>query len=300
MEKLKCPDCGCEHVVYDKEKGEAICGECGLVIDVFSYSLEPEWRGIEPADCEEKARAGMPVSLSIYDMGFATEISFRDRDAHGNWISPVTKTQMRRLRIWNKRNRLFASARNMPNAMSELSRLCDKLLVPHAVKEEAALIYRKVVEAGLIRGREVNAFVAASLYVACRKFGVMRTMKEIANESVAKTCAVRRCYRIILEALNIQVPLQDPIAYASRIASAAEISGESLKLAVEILKSARRKRLLCGAHPMCQAAAALYIACKLNGEEKRQADIAAAAGITEVSLRNNIKRICRRLGIRYK
>jgi len=43
------------------------------------------------------------------------------------------------------------------------------------------------------------------------------------------------------------------------------------------------------------AAAALYIACKQAGEKKTQKDIADAAGVTEVTVRNRFKNLKRQL-----
>ena len=37
------------------------------------------------------------------------------------------------------------------------------------------------------------------------------------------------------------------------------------------------------------AAAALYLSCVINGENKTQKDIAIAAGVTEVTIRNRYK-----------
>jgi transcription initiation factor TFIIB len=37
------------------------------------------------------------------------------------------------------------------------------------------------------------------------------------------------------------------------------------------------------------SAAALYVACVMNGENKTQKDVAEAAGVTEVTLRSRLK-----------
>jgi transcription initiation factor TFIIB len=47
-----------------------------------------------------------------------------------------------------------------------------------------------------------------------------------------------------------------------------------------------RKQISAGKDPMGIAATALYIACLNTGEKRTQTDIARAAGITEVTLRN--------------
>jgi transcription initiation factor TFIIB len=59
----------------------------------------------------------------------------------------------------------------------------------NAVIEKTAYIYRKVQEAGLVRGRKVNTVLGASLYVACREFEIPRTLREISlvnNENIER------------------------------------------------------------------------------------------------------------------
>jgi transcription initiation factor TFIIB len=50
-----------------------------------------------------------------------------------------------------------------------------------------------------------------------------------------------------------------------------------------------KKEISAGKHPMGLAATVLYISSLNTGVYIRQADIASAAGITEVTLRNRIK-----------
>ena len=47
-----------------------------------------------------------------------------------------------------------------------------------------------------------------------------------------------------------------------------------------------QRRISAGKLPMGLAATVLYISCLKNGENKTQKDIAEAAGVTEVTLRN--------------
>ena len=48
-------------------------------------------------------------------------------------------------------------------------------------------------------------------------------------------------------------------------------------------------RTSAGKDPMGLAAAALYVACVMLGESKTQKDVAEAAGVTEVTIRNRYK-----------
>jgi transcription initiation factor TFIIB len=101
----------------------------------------------------------------------------------------------------------------------------------------------------------------------------------------------------LLRELEIQMPIADPLTYISKIAERTGISGDTQGLAIKILRQARRKRAASGKDPMGLAAAALYIACLQNNEKKTQKDIAEAAGVTEVTVRNRYKSLKRQLGL---
>jgi len=182
--------------------------------------------------------------------------------------------------------------------MAELDRLSDKVYAPGPVKEKAAVIYRKALDKGLVRGRSIAAIAAAALYAACRTSETPRTLREIADASLVDKKDVARCYRLLLRELNIRMPIADPLTYISKIAERTGISGPTQGLAIKILGKAKRKRAASGKDPMGLAAAALYIACLQNNEKKTQKDIAEAAGVTEVTVRNRYKSLRRNLGLK--
>jgi transcription initiation factor TFIIB len=93
------------------------------------------------------------------------------------------------------------------------------------------------------------------------------------------------------------MPIADPLTYVSKIAERTGISGKTQGIAIKFLRQAKRKRVSAGKDPMGLAAAALYIACLQNDEKKTQKDIAEAAGVTEVTVRNRYKSLKRQLKI---
>ncbi|HDM26842.1 MAG TPA: transcription initiation factor IIB, partial [Candidatus Bathyarchaeota archaeon] len=220
----------------------------------------------------------------------STSIGRIDRDAFGHSLPASTRLQMWRLRKWQIRSRVHSSIdRNLTQAMAELDRLCDKTFTPTPVKERAAMIYRKALEKGLVRGRSIAAIAAAALYAACRATGTPKTLREIAMASLANKKDVARCYRLLLRELNIKMPIADPLIYIPKIAEKAEISAETQRQAVKIIEMAKKKRAVSGKDPLGIAAAALYIACILNDEKKTQKEIAQSANVTEVTIRNRYK-----------
>jgi len=258
----------------------------------------PEWRAFSKEEKDDRARGGVPTSIAMHDMGLATVIGGINKDASGKSLSASMRATVERLRTWDSRSQVHESTdRNLRQAFSELDRLSDKLAVSDAVVEKAAYIYRKALERGLVRGRSISAIIAASLYAACRDRETPRTLKDLAVVSNVKKKDIARCYRLLLKEMDIKMPVVDPTKCVSRIASRAELSEKTKRRALEILKKAEQARISAGKDPMGLAAAALYVSCTLEGEDKSQRDVAEAAGVTEVTIRNRYKGLRSALGI---
>ena len=294
----KCPECGSSNLVHDYDTGETVCGDCGLVLYEQMMDKGPEWRAFTQEEKASRSRVGVPTSYSVHDKGLSTAISQVDRDAFGRKLPLSTRLQMWRLRKWQIRSRVHSSIdRNLAQAMAELDRLSDKVYIPPPIKEKAAVTYRKALDKGLVRGRSIAAIAAAALYAACRGSGTPRTLREIAEASLVDKKDVARCYRLLLRELDVHMPIADPLTYVSKIAERTGISGKTQGIAIQILREARKRRASAGKDPMGLAAASLYIACLKNNEKKTQKDIAEAAGVTEVTVRNRYKTLRKQLNL---
>jgi transcription initiation factor TFIIB len=292
----KCPECASKNLIHDYDTGETICGDCGLVLFEQTLDKGPEWRAFTQEEKASRSRVGLPTLYSVHDKGLSTAISQVDRDAFGRKLPIATRLQMWRLRKWQIRSRVHSSVdRNLAQAMGELERLSSNIGISPPIKEKAAVVYRKALDKGLVRGRSINAIAAASLYAACRGSGIPRTLREIAEASLVDKKDVARCYRLLLQELDVHMPVADPLTYVSKIAEKNGISGQTTGAAIAILREARQKRFASGKDPMGLAAAALYIACLQHNERKTQKDIAEAAGVTEVTVRNRYKALARQL-----
>jgi len=100
---------------------------------------------------------------------------------------------------------------------------------------------------------------------------------------------VSRTYRFLLRELELKMPVDHPMKFVPVIASKLDVSRETDRLTVEILREAQEKKMLIGKDPRGIAAAALYMACKANEEGCTQKEIAEAAGSTDVTMRNRIR-----------
>ncbi|HIP57009.1 MAG TPA: transcription initiation factor IIB, partial [Ignisphaera aggregans] len=235
---------------------------------------------------------------TLHDSGLSTVIDWYDRDATGKKLDLKKRPELIRMRKWHTRTRMQSSVdRNLAQAIVELERIAEQLGLPRVVREEAAIIYRKAVEKELVRGRAIESVVAAALYAACRIHRIPRTLDEIAKYTRSGRKEVARCYRLLVRELGLRIPLVDPADYAHRIATMLGLSGATVRTAIEIIDKARRLGITAGKDPAGIAAAAVYIAALLNDERRTQKEVAMAAGVTEVTVRNRYKELVKVLSL---
>ncbi len=298
---LVCPNCGSHRIVRDYERGELICADCGLVIAENMMDMGAEWRAFDYDQLKSKARGGSPTKYIRPDKGLTTEIDLYDKDIRGVKIKGKKIAQLSRIRKWHKRSTISSSIeRNLVIALNELDRISSYLNLPKDVREDAALLYRKVAERGLVRGRLIENVVSAVLYAICRKHGITRTLDEISQASGVDRKEIGRTYRFIVRELKIKIPPSGPEQLIPRAISRLQLSKKTADKVLEIYKKAKDKNLFMGRGPQGMIAAIIHIACRLTGEKRTQHDIAEALGVTEVTIRNRYKEIVNELGIKFK
>ena len=277
-------------MLTDDVTGERFCEKCGYVISETLQDAGPEWRSFSKEGGSDPTRTGAPTTLAMHDRGLATIISPMNKDSSGKPLTSAMKSTIERLRTWDSRSKVNASTdRNLMQALNELSRLKDKLSLSDAVIEKASYIYRKALEKGLVKGRSISALIAAALYAACRDTETPRTLKDVAEAGNVKKKDISRCYRILHKELELKMPVVDSVQCIARIASKIGITEKTKRYAAKVLKIAQEHEESAGKDPMGLAAAALYMACVKNSEDMTQRDIAEAANVTEVTIRNRYK-----------
>jgi transcription initiation factor TFIIB len=288
-------------VVTDPDTGELIRKDTGEVISDNALSQEKEWRSFDIEEGKNRARVGAPTSLAFHDMGLSTMIGKEATDAAGNLIDSATRMRMGRLRMWNSRSQSHSpTERNLQHAFTMLSRIKDRLGLPNHVTEKAAYTYRKAQERGLIRGDSIGSVLAASIYVAARQSGVLRTLDDISESSNVKPKQAARSYRRIVSKLDIKVPMIDPTKYIVKVANNLNFDEKIKRKALELMEQAQKKNILVGKDPISMAASILYLVNLAEGQQnvpRTQAEIAKAAGVTEVTVRNRSKELRKKLGI---
>jgi transcription initiation factor TFIIB len=293
-----CPSCGSVQLIKDKYRGELVCDECGLVIEEDLIDYRPEWRAFDSEQREQRAHTGPPVSPTLHDKGLTTVIGWQNRDSYGRTIPNKNKSQVYRLRKWQKRIRLKnAAERNLAQAFATIVSITSKMGLPRIVRENAALIYRQAANNDLIRGRSIDSVAAASVYAACRQCSVPRSLDELCTISGISKKEIGRNHRFLSRELRLKLKPLQPQDYVARFCNRLNLNPDVQRKAIEILNRARDHQLNIGQNPVSVAAGSIYIASVLCGDRKTQKEVATESGVTEVTIRNRYKELTEKLNI---
>lgn len=287
----ECPDCGCK-VLEEGHDAFVSCRDCGLVVEKNIIDYGPEWRSFEDGSGKNQERGGPAKDIFQHDYGITTEMSPGRRDASGIAISGKNASKWAKLGRLDKRGRIRnATERNLVTALLELKRIATQMSLPKSLSQDAAFIYRKAVEKKLIRGRSIEGVVAASLYAACRMHNNPRTLDDVGKHSRTGRKEIGRTYRFLRRELQLTIGLASPNEYIPRFCTHLQVPMEVQLKAYKVLKDAGPDAMI-SRGPTGIAAASIYLAGMINGCSRTQREVAAVAGVTEVTIRNRFKELC--------
>jgi len=294
-----CDECGAVgEWEKDEGRGETWCKLCGNVRQAYEIDYGKDWRVFSDGEGASQERTGMPSTNLLHDKGLTTDIAWENKDYAGAAIGGEAAKRMNRLRRQHARTRVRNSTeRNLVLALGELDRLAGRMGLPTSVREEAAYIYRKAVEAKLVRGRSIEGMVAACIFTACRRSGNARTLDEVGAYSKTGRKEIGRTYRALCKALKVRVPPTLPTEYVPRFCTDLHLPTKVQTTAMRMLEETQNHTAMAGRGPTGIAAASIYLAGILEDNRRTQREVADVAGVTEVTIRNRFKEMCGVLGL---
>jgi transcription initiation factor TFIIB len=196
-----CPECN-SRLIHDQSKGEYICERCGCVVMDQINDYGPESHSNDFEEKSKLTRASGHTSFSLHDYGLRTEIGFSSKDYSGKNIDYTIVEQMNTMRKWQSRIRVASpKERRLSNVLYKINEICSLLSLPKTITETAAMFYRLFENRSEAKGKSVICIAAATIYLACKKCNVVRSLEEIVNpvgsseKSKANTRLASKYYR---------------------------------------------------------------------------------------------------------
>lgn len=257
-----CDECGNQSFTRS-ESGEWYCDSCGVV------QTRPELEFTEPGwTPQEERRTGPASSISRVSVG-----------------TVIGATESGGTPFWARyNNRLEHETRTLRHGLREIRALANALEASSSLVDQAALLFRRIADNGLLVGHSLESMAAACIHVTAREDYVPFPLKQIADYSPVSLDEIKSATSKLVREFTLQVAPPLPTAFIPRFASEVGLSNAIRQRAFQISKALIEDNQHVGQSPTGVAAAALYGAAQEKGIDITQDELASVAYVSVVTL----------------
>jgi transcription initiation factor TFIIIB Brf1 subunit/transcription initiation factor TFIIB len=295
--------CGCisssDPLLVD---GQIVCSMCSTILDrQIDYSAE--WRCYGNDEGRVNPTRCCPVSLVL---GSVVSVMPRRRTSY--WQNRTAATaaatvvnervgrSLQRYQVWNT---ISYRERVINKAFDAISMHMTIDGMPMYLMEEAKSVYRRVLESGS-RGHTRIALVAASVYIACSRNEVPRSLKETSStfnvpiKALIKACRTADTvigFSPISVDTNEYVVASTPMEYVGRFCSRLNFSPDDVSEVRRVLSIADSLSIVCNAMPPTIAAGTILLVSKVRNLGLSAEDVGKVCMMSPVTVFKLMKRL---------
>lgn len=263
MSTTKCRNCGSTDIETDPARGDAVCTDCGFV-------LEDQLIVSETAFKETPSGNMMVLGQFVANdstggaTGFGATYHVNGKESRG-----IT----------------------LQNARKGITHLCMQLQLNQHCIDTSMNFYKMALNRQLTRGRKQAHNHAACVYITCRTEGTAHMLIDISD--VLQICVheLGRTYLRFTQALCINIPSVDPCLYIMRFANKLEFGEKTHEVSMTALRVVQRMKkdsIHSGRRPSGLCGAALLMAARLHEFNRSPADIIKIVKVHESTLRKRL------------
>ncbi|XP_076296252.1 brf RNA polymerase III subunit [Lasioglossum baleicum] len=263
MSGNKCRNCGSTDIETDPSRGDAVCTECGFV-------LEDQLIVSETAFKETPSGNMMVLGQFVANdstggaTGFGAAYHVNGKESRG-----IT----------------------LQNARKGITHLCMQLRLNQHCIDTSMNFYKMALNQHLTRGRKQAHNHAACVYITCRTEGTAHMLIDISDVLQICVYELGRTYLRFTQALCINIPSADPCLYIMRFANKLEFGEKTHEVsmtAIRVVQRMKRDSIHSGRKPSGLCGAALLMAARLHEFNRSPADIIKIVKVHETTLRKRL------------
>jgi transcription factor IIIB subunit 2 len=255
---ISCPQCGCEDIRSNDATGDAVCTNCGTVLE--------ENLIVSTVEFTDNAAGGSSV-VGQFVSSSCTK-AFVSTNMHG----------------YNKESREITLA----NGRRRISEIAARLKLGQHFIDSAHRLFMLAVQRNFVQGRKTIHVIAACLYIVCRREKAPHLLIDFSDALQTNVYTLGSCFLKFSRLLNLKLPVIDPSLYIHRFAAKLELEDKTHGVAMTALRLvARMKRdwIQTGRRPSGICGAALILSSRMNGFKRTQKEVASLLNICEETIR---------------
>lgn len=264
MSGKKCRNCGSTDIEVDTARGDAVCTNCGSVLEDNIIVAEVQFE-----ENAHGASSALGKFVSAESKGGAT--------GYGASFNVGIGTESREI--------------TLRRARQGITQLCQQLRLNNHCIDMACNFFKMALSRQLTRGRSSAHVHAACVYITCRTEGTAHLLIDISD--VLQICCYElgRIYLKISQALCIRIPSIDPCLYILRFANRLDFGEKTHEVSMTALRLVQRMKRDCihsGRRPSGLCGAALLIAARMHNFSRAPADVVRIVKVHETTLRKRL------------
>ncbi|XP_072031993.1 transcription factor IIIB 90 kDa subunit-like [Amphiura filiformis] len=258
-----CPNCGGSDIDNDQARGNAVCVNCGSVIeDNFIVS---------EVNFAENSLGGTSVIGQFVPSEGGKTHSLGSSFRHG------FGKESRAITLQTGKRRIQALG-----AQLKLNQHCI---------DTAYNFFKMAVSKRLTRGRKTTHIVAACLYLMCRLEGTPHMLLDLSDLLQVNVYTLGKTYLKLSQELHINVPAIDPCLYIQRFAHKLDFTEKTHEVSMTALRLVSRMKrdwMHMGRRPSGLCGAALLVAARLHNFSRTQKDVIRVVKVCDATLRKRL------------
>lgn len=255
---MPCPQCGGTDIDFDAARGDAVCIQCGAVLEENTIVNEVTF---------------------AQDSGGASSVV-------GQFVSATPGLRSAGLGFAKESREVAFS-----NGQRHISQLAASLRLADHHQEAAQRLFMLAVQHNFIQGRKTTHVIAACLYTVCRREKTSHLLIDYSDVLQTNVYMLGACFLKFTRMLSLSLPVIDPSLYIHRFASKLEFGDRTHLVSMSALRLVQRMKrdwIQTGRRPSGICGAALLIAARLHGFRRTQQEVVRVVRICDVTLRKRL------------
>ncbi|GJN93394.1 hypothetical protein Rhopal_006449-T1 [Rhodotorula paludigena] len=272
--RLTCPDCGDQTELMEEfSSGDLVCGNCG--------------RSFADSEGDDPSRVGGPADPLLDSAEqLSTVISFKD-----NNTGVARSLQMAAARV--AKDQQGGSGRDLQSAFREIATMCEAISLPRSIIDTTKMLFKRVDEEKVLRGKSEAAIIAACIFIACRQGRVARTFKEIVALTSVSKKEIAAAFKQIDKLFDTSSPhgaaSTDLDSLISRICNHLALSVPLQRACSLTGQRVVDDGVLAGRNPITIASSCILFVSALWGQRVDPKEIAKVGGVQDSTIRTGYR-----------